>query len=68
MQKPIIVLINYKGLHNNCLGHEINLGRCILIDFLLQKKIDLETTVVTIPDRMFLYTAIFIYYKFTTLP
>ena len=59
MQKPIIVLINYKGLPNNCLGHEINLGRCILIDFLLQKKIDLETTVVTIPDRMFLYTAIF---------
>lgn len=54
-----IVLINYNGLLNNCLGYEINLGRCILIDFLLQNKIDLETIVVTVPDRMFLYNSIF---------
>lgn len=59
LQKPTIVFINYKGLPNNCLGHEIHFSRCILIDFLLQKKIDLNITIVTVPDRFFLYTSIF---------
>jgi hypothetical protein len=42
-----------------CLGHEIHMTRYVLIDMLLQNRISQDDIIVTLKDRMFLYTLIF---------
>jgi hypothetical protein len=42
-----------------CLGHEIHMTRFLILDMLLQKKISGDDIIVTLKDRLFLYSDIF---------
>lgn len=42
-----------------CLGHEIHMSRFVLFDMLLQNVISINDIIVTLKDRLFLYTKIF---------
>lgn len=42
-----------------CLGHELHISRCILLDLLCKGFIDTNVEIYTPRDRMFLYTKIF---------
>jgi len=73
MSQKIIVLSvdhneNYKLYDNGfitkryskmCLGHEIHMSRFVLFDMLVQNVISINDIIVTLKDRLFLYTKIF---------
>jgi hypothetical protein len=42
-----------------CLGHEIHMSRFVLFDMLVQNVVSINDIIVTLKDRLFLYTKIF---------
>ena len=57
-----VVFINdnfTKKYSKMCLGHEIHMTRCIIIDMLVQQRISRDDIIVTLKDRKFLYDSIF---------
>jgi len=55
----INIIIVCSGENVECLGHEIHITRCIIIDMLLKGYIKNNDIIVTKKDRKFLYTLLF---------
>jgi hypothetical protein len=55
----INIIIVCSGANNECLGHEVHITRCIIIDMLLKGYIKSNDIIVTKKDRKFLYTLLF---------
>lgn len=65
IKQKILLISGIDENHENftpwsrCLGHEIHITRIIVLDMLLQNKINEDDIIVTFDDRKFLYNQIF---------